>query len=132
MRALVSIAGHDIPDPSVYNATTSTIVDNGRNAEGKLVGAVIRDSMAKIECSWKYLPAATWAEILSLFNVSLGGSFTNPVTFFNQDTNDWETREMYVSDKTAECFSVISMVQERLRGLPSAGLLWWRCSLCKP
>ena len=104
MRALVSIAGHDIPDPSVYNATTSTIVDNGRNAEGKLVGAVIRDSMAKIECSWKYLPAATWAEILSLFNVSLGGSFTNPVTFFNQDTNDWETRDMYVSDKTAGMF----------------------------
>ena len=40
MRALVSIAGHDIPDPSVYNATTSTIVDNGRNAEGKLCGDV--------------------------------------------------------------------------------------------
>lgn len=33
-----------------------------------------------------------------------GGAFTNPVTFFNQDTNDWETREMYVSDKTAGMF----------------------------
>lgn len=101
MKALVSIGGHDLPDPSVYNATTSTVVDSGRNAEGRMIGAVIRDSMAKIECSWKYLPAAEWAEILRLFNVSLGGSFINSVTFYSQDTAEWETREMYVSDKTA-------------------------------
>ena len=101
MKALVSIGGHVLPDPSVYNATTSTVVDSGRNAEGRMIGAVIRDSMAKIECSWKYLPAAKWAEILRLFNVSLGGSFINSVTFYSQDTAEWETREMYVSDKTA-------------------------------
>ena len=101
MRALVSIAGHDIPDPSEYNATTSTVVDSARNVQGVMIGAVIRDSMAKIECTWKYLDAAKWAEVLSLFNVSLGGSFINEVTFFNQDTNDWQSRKMYVSDKTA-------------------------------
>ena len=101
MTALVSINGHAIPDPSVYNATTATVVDSGRNAEGRMIGAVVRDSMAKIECTWKYLPAGKWAEILRLFNVSLGGSFINSVTFYNQDTADWETREMYVSDKTA-------------------------------
>ena len=41
MAALVSIGGFDFPEPSTYNATTSTIVDSGRNVQGCVVGAVI-------------------------------------------------------------------------------------------
>lgn len=97
MAALVSIGGFDFPEPSTYNATTSTIVDSGRNVQGKVVGAVVRHDVAKIELSWKYLTAYQWAQILSLFT----SSFYNDVTFLNQVTNDYTTRTMYVGDRNA-------------------------------
>lgn len=104
MRPLVTIGSYSMPDPSEYAATTSTVVDSARNVQGRMVGSVIRDSMAKIECTWKFISAEKWAQLLKQFNISLGGQFFNQVTFFNQDINGWETREMYVSDKTANLF----------------------------
>lgn len=97
MAALVSIGGFDFPEPSSYNATTSTIVDSARNVSGYVVGAVVRHDVAKIELSWKYLTAQQWATILSLFS----RSFYNDVSFLNQTTNTYSTRTMYVSDRTA-------------------------------
>lgn len=97
MAALVSIGGFDFPEPSAYNATTSTIVDSGRNVQGKVVGAVVRHDVAKIELSWKYLTAYQWSQILSLFT----NSFYNEVTFLNQATNSYTTRTMYVGDRSA-------------------------------
>lgn len=104
MRPLVTVAGVAIPDPSEYNATTSTTVDSARNAEGVFVGAVVREDMAKVEMTWKFISAADWSKILKLFSKKYGGNFINQVTFFNQDTNDWETRKMYVSDRTSSIF----------------------------
>ena len=97
MTALVSVAGVALPEPSGYSATTATLVDSARNVEGKVVGSVIRSDVAKVELKWRYLPVAQWAEILSLFTQS----FYNQVTFFNQSTAQYETREMYVSDRKA-------------------------------
>ena len=97
MAALVSIGGFDFPEPSTYNATTSTIVDSARNVSGYVVGAVVRHDVAKIEMSWKYLTAQQWATVLSLFT----NSFYNDVRFLNQVTNSYDTRTMYVSDRTA-------------------------------
>ena len=97
MTALVSVAGVALPEPSGYSATTATLVDSARNVEGKVVGSVIRSDVAKVELKWRYLPVAQWAEILSLFTQS----FYNQVTFFNQSTAKYETREMYVSDRKA-------------------------------
>ena len=97
MAALVSIGGFEFPEPSTYNATTSTIVDSARNIQGKVVGAVVRHDVAKIELSWKYLTAYQWAQILSLFT----SSFYNEVTFLNQATNSYTTRTMYVGDRSA-------------------------------
>lgn len=97
MAALVSIGGFAFPEPSTYNATTSTIVDSARNVSGYVVGAVVRPDVAKIELSWKYLTASQWASILSLF----ANSFYNDVRFLNQTTNSYDTRTMYVSDRTA-------------------------------
>lgn len=97
MKALVSIGGFDFPEPSTYNATTSTIVDSARNVQGRVVGAVVRNDVAKVDMSWKYLTAYQWAQILSLFT----GSFYNEVTFLNQVTNIHDTRTMYVSDRNA-------------------------------
>lgn len=97
MAALVSIGGFAFPEPSTYNATTSTIVDSARNVQGRVVGAVVRNDVAKIEMTWKYLTAQQWARILSLFT----NSFYNEVRFLNQATNSYTTRTMYVSDRNA-------------------------------
>jgi hypothetical protein len=100
MAALVSVGGFDFPEPSTYNATTATIVDSGRNVQGRVIGAVVRPDVAKVELTWKYLTAAQWASVLSLFT----NSFYNDVRFLNQVTNSYDTRVMYVSDRTAGIF----------------------------
>lgn len=100
MASLVSIGSFDFPEPSTYNATTSTIVDSARNVQGRVVGSVIRHDVAKIELTWRYLTAQQWATVLSLFT----NSFYNDVRFLNQVTNRYETRTMYVSDRTAGIF----------------------------
>ena len=97
MEALVTIGGYELPEPSTYDAVTSTIVDSARNVNGKVVGAVVRHDLAKIELTWRYLTAEQWATILSLFTYS----FYNEVRFMNQATNTYEVRTMYVSDRNA-------------------------------
>ena len=97
MEALVSVGGYAFPEPSSYSATTATIVDSARNVEGKVVGAVVRSDVAKVELSWKYLTVQQWADVLSLFS----RSFYNDVRFFNQTTANYDMRTMYVSDRTA-------------------------------
>lgn len=97
MEALVTIGGYDLPEPSTYSATTSTIVDSARNVAGYVVGSVIRNDVAKIELTWRYLTAEQWATILSLFT----HSFYNDVKFLNQATNNFDIRNMYVSDRQA-------------------------------
>lgn len=97
MAALVTIAGYELPEPSAYSANTSTLVDSARNVQGYVIGSVIRSDVAKVELSWRYLTVDQWAGILSLFNKS----FYNNVTFFNQSTGRYETRQMYVGDRKA-------------------------------
>lgn len=97
MEALVSVGGYNFPEPSSYDATTSTIVDSARNVSGYVVGSVIRSDVAKIELSWRYLTVQQWANILSLF----ASSFYNSVRFFNQTTGEYDVRTMYVSDRNA-------------------------------
>lgn len=117
MEALVSIGGHELPEPSTYDAVTSTIVDSARNVSGYVVGSVIRHDVAKVEMSWRYLTAEQWANILSLFATS----FYNDVRFYNQTTANYEIRTMYVSDRSAGMF----------RRHPETGAImgWTNCSL---
>jgi len=103
-RALVTVNGIDLPEPSKYKGNTATLVDAGRNVEGKMIGSVVRDDVAKVEMVWNYLTVEQWAEVLSLFTISAGGSFINPVTFFDQTTGTWVEREMYVSDRNADAW----------------------------
>ena len=98
-RALVSVDGYDFPEPSSYSANTATLVDSARNAEGRMVGAVIRDDVAKIEISWRYLTVEQWARIQKCFRTGSGGSFTNRVDFFDQSVGGWVNKEMYVGDR---------------------------------
>ena len=104
IKALVTVGDFDFPEPSSYKGNTSTLVDSARNAQGVVVGAVIRDDVGKVEMSWKYLTVEQWANILKCFSIKRGGSFYNNVTFFCQDTGDWTTRQMYVSDRSADMF----------------------------
>lgn len=97
MQALVTVAGVDLPEPSSYSGTTSTIVDSARNVSGYVIGSVVRHDVAKVELQWKYLTAQQWADVLSLFTTS----FYNSVTFYNQATAGFTTRKMYVSDRNA-------------------------------
>lgn len=104
MRALVSIGGYRFPEPSEYESNTATIVNSGRNVQGKVVGTVIRDDVAKVTLSWRFLTVSDWAKINKCFSMKHGGKFYNDVTFFNQVTGEWETRKMYVSDRNASIF----------------------------
>lgn len=97
MQALVTIAGYELPEPSSYSANTATLVDSARNVSGYVIGSVIRNDVAKVELSWRYLTVEQWAKILSLFN----RNFYNSVTFFNQSSGKYETRQMYVGDRTS-------------------------------
>ena len=98
-RALVSVNGYDFPEPSTYSGNTSTLVDSARNVQGVMIGSVIRDDIAKVELSWKYLTVEQWANIQKCFRQSSGGKFINLVTFFDQSVGGWVTKEMYVSDR---------------------------------
>lgn len=100
-NALVVVGGVALPEPSTYNAITSTLVDSARNVQGKMVGAVVRDDIAKVELSWRYLSVEDWAMIGKLFKTTTGGSFINSVTFFDQTEGNYVTREMYCSDRSS-------------------------------
>lgn len=117
MEALVTIGGYNLPEPSTYNAVTSTVVDSARNVKGVMVGSVVRSDIAKIEMTWRYLTVRDWATVLSLFTTN----FINDVRFFNQATGNYEVRSMYVSDRNAAAF----------RRDPNTGELlgWTGCSL---
>ncbi len=117
MEALVTIGGYNFPEPSSYSATTSTIVDSARNVSGYVVGTVVRQDVAKVELSWKYLTAQQWANILSLFS----SSFYNDVRFYNQTTANYDVRKMYVSDRSAGMW----------RRNPETGAImgWTNCTL---
>lgn len=117
MEALVSVGGYEFPEPSTYSATTSTIVDSARNVSGYVVGSVVRSDVAKVELTWRYLTAEQWASILSKFTYS----FYNNVRFYNQVTANYDTRNMYISDRTAGMW----------RRNPDTGAImgWTNCSL---
>ena len=68
MTPLVTIGNFEVPAPSTYSATTATLVDSGRNVQGYVIGAVVRDDIAKVEMSWNFISAADWAALLSQFS----------------------------------------------------------------
>lgn len=88
------------PCPSSYVATTSTVVDSGRNINGYVIGGVVREDVAAIDITYNYISVKEWHNILKQFDGKQGGSFYKSVTFFNQSTNSWGTRTFYVGDRT--------------------------------
>lgn len=97
MQALVTVAGYELPEPSTYSGLTATLVDSGRNVNGVTIGSVVRNDVAKVELSWRYLTKDQWANVLRMFT----NNFYNTVTFFNQATAEYTTRQMYCGDRSA-------------------------------
>ena len=91
--------GFIVPTPSTYIGNTATVVDSARNVNGRMIGTVIRNGVAKISLTWNYISAKNWSALLQQFEPDYGGNFVRMVTFFNQTSNELETREMYVSDR---------------------------------
>lgn len=120
-KALVSVGNYDFPEPSTYKGTTSTIVDSARNAQGIMIGSVVRDDVGKVEMTWKYLSVADWANINKCFKEAAGGNFINQVDFFDQTTGDWVSRKMYVGDRKCDAWRRDSSTGELLG--------WTNCSL---
>ena len=119
-RALVTVSGVDLPTPSTYVGTESTIVDSARNVKGEVVGPVVRESLAKVEMTWRYLPADVWSSVMQKFNSAYNGNFYNDVTFFNQLTNDWTTKRMYVSDRTTAGAYMLDPETGKIKGYTNA------------
>lgn len=95
INPLVYINGTALPQSSTYNATSATLVDSARNAEGFMIGAVIRDNVSKVELTWNYLTLEQWARVCNI-------PFMSDVEFYDQDKAGWSTKELYKSDRTAE------------------------------
>lgn len=93
--------GYAVPVPTTYDSNTATIVDSARNANGQMIGSVIREGVSKVSMTWAYLSAADWANLIKQFSSTHGGAFIRSVTFFNQETNSLSTKNMYVGDRNA-------------------------------
>ena len=109
-------------EPATYSGTTITMIDEGTSVSGHLLGAVIREEVAHISMSWRYLTKEQWAHINGLFKTDAkdGSRYVNIVRFFNQTSGEWEEREMYVSDRSAGLW----------RRNPQGGIEGWvDCSL---
>lgn len=101
MQNLLIVGGVELPQVWTYSVTYATIVDSARNSRGVVIGNVIRNDVIKISAGWNSLPASEWSKVLKLFTPSYNGRFQNDVTFYNETTMQFETRLMYVSDRTS-------------------------------
>ncbi len=101
MSNLLTISGVAIKDPSIYNAGTYTKVEMKDNVAGYKIGSIIRENVAEVDISWDKLSIEEWANINKLFLSEYGGSTVVEVTFLNQVTGDFTTRNMRADKRTA-------------------------------
>lgn len=78
--------------------TQVTMVSEGRNANGIFIGQRVGRDQSKVELEWGRMPARTWAELLQIFTAT----FVNPVTYYDMAAGQMVTRQMYVSDRSAQ------------------------------
>ena len=74
-----------LPVPSTYKVLSSTIVDSGRNSEGKVVGGIIRNSVRSIEISWNFLTRQQFSDLARLFDKDLYNKIIIDVEFIDHD-----------------------------------------------
>lgn len=83
-------------------ATTTTIVNAGRNAEAQVIGTQIGRTQSKIDAYIiPFLYAHEWAKILKIFKDQISRN----VRYYDQEAGEFIEREMYVSDRNAVAFA---------------------------
>lgn len=80
----------NLPTPSDYTGSATTIVNSARNASGQVIADVVRSNIAKVELHWNYLTKAQFAMIAQLFEEEYHGSFINAVSFFDVVKGDFD------------------------------------------
>lgn len=91
-------------DPSTYNGETATVVKTNTNSKGQVLIDVVVEDVAKVSLTWRFLTPDKWSDMLKLFDGTNGGNFVQLVKFFNQTTNKYDVREMYVGDRKSGIF----------------------------
>lgn len=84
------VSSTDIPTPSSYNGLSSTYVNSGRNADGKVIGDVILSDVSKIEITWNFLTVAQFSKLAKLFEAKYDGSFFVACCFFDVVKGGWD------------------------------------------
>lgn len=88
----------DLPAPSSYKMTSSTLVNSGRNVNGYVVGEVKRSGVRSLEVSWNFLTQAQFTLIASFFDTN----FYFECKYFDTITGTYQTKTMYVSDRPSD------------------------------
>ena len=93
-------SGLAIPEPAYGSGTItlSSMVDAGRNANGKYVGTYI-GTKQKVEMSWEVLTPDQYSAMLDVFHGKNG--FINTFTVFDPRTQTYVEKRMYVGDRSA-------------------------------
>jgi hypothetical protein len=101
MAWVTTSTGIAIPEPALDsgNVTISTLVNDGRNANGKFVGQVIGDDKLKIEMNWGALTAEQMHELLKIWDRAQGGKFVNTFHVYDPRRMLYRDIKMYVGDR---------------------------------
>lgn len=99
LSKFILINGQKIPPPKRgVKPTIVTIVSDGRNANGAVVGQRVGRDQYKIDdLEWPYLSASEWENILNVLK-----NLVVDVTFTDPSTNRLKTIEMYCGNRTGE------------------------------
>lgn len=97
-----------LPAPAMGSnkISISTLVDGGRNTQGKFVGSVIGDDKLKIDLQWDILSPEQFMALLSIFDRKKGGKFVNDFIVYDPRYNDFRTITMYVGDRSGTPYLV--------------------------
>lgn len=81
--------------------TIATVVDQARTADGIVRGSVISKAN-KIELKWAVLTPNTWKDICTFFDKH----FYFNATYYDMQTGQFESKKMYVGDRSAVPFKI--------------------------
>lgn len=101
MAWVETAGGIAIPEPAYGSGqvTISTMVNAGRNANGKFVGQVIGNDKMKVEMNWGVLTQHQFKGVLDIFNRDSGGKFVNTFYVYDPRTGGYQYKKMYVGDR---------------------------------
>ena len=94
-------SGIEIPAPAYGSGqvSISTLVNAGRNADGRFIGQVIGNDKLKVELSWNVLSPTEFRNLLRLFDRQQGGRFINTFRVYDPRYMAYRNLDMYVGDR---------------------------------